>query len=107
MATIHRLLLGLLVGVGLIWAGSLHLLGLHSLTYFKTDPSRSPMHVLLWLGVFLVFASNFVFMELVADRVIPIKRRAVLDGVELMTAAGMMLAMGMFVSMWLLGLPNG
>lgn len=107
MATLRQLLLGVLIGAGLVWAGSLHLLGLHTLTLFRANSGGNAIHVFLWLGVFLLLASNFVFMELVADRVIQVRRRGLLDGVELVTAAGMMLAVGLFVSMWLLGLPNG
>lgn len=107
MATLRQLLLGVLIVAGLVWAFSLHLLGMHALTTFRTESDGTALYVLLWLGVFLLLASNFVFMELVADRVVPVHSRGLLDAVELTTAAGMTLSVGMCLSMWLLGIPNG
>jgi len=88
--------------LGLSWAGCLSLLGIHALTLSRATPLGVGASVVLWLGVFLVSAGNFVFMELVADRVLQIKRRLILDIFELLVAVVMLLAGAAFVSFWLI-----
>lgn len=106
MLLVRRFIATLLILTGVLWGGSLYLLGMQSLAYHRAGETPTMLGMALWLGVFLILTGNFVFM-LLADRVLRIKRRALLDGVELVVAGGMFLSVAVFISMWLLQAPNG
>lgn len=60
---------GLLVG-GTIWAGALVIAGVRMLLW-RGGEAPPMTDVLLWAGVTAIIAGEFVFMALVADRVVP------------------------------------
>lgn len=101
MPLLRRALSAMLITLAMAWAACLTLLGIHALTVFRDETNHSVLSVVLWLSVFFITSGNFVFMELVADRLIRIRRRIVLDAVELIVAAAMIVSVGMFVSLWL------
>jgi hypothetical protein len=64
--------------LGALWAGALVGLGL----WFVAGPGAAPSSPERWIGVFLLASGQFVFMVVVADRLIPPRRPALAHALE-------------------------
>lgn len=87
--------------LGAAWGGLLHIGGLHVLALQAR--STDDLHLQIWLGVTALAAGNFVFMAIVADRVVQVRQRGPLDALEFATAALMVIGALATVSLWLRG----
>lgn len=98
MATTHRVLHAGVILLGMAWAACLVGAGLHALTAsVGSDPAA---RWFLWLGVLGVAAGNFVFMEIVANRLVHPARRRFLDWLEFGTAALIIVSIVMSAMLW-------
>ncbi|MDX2116170.1 MAG: hypothetical protein SFZ24_11220 [Planctomycetota bacterium] len=87
------------IAFGLAWSGCLVLVGLHALS---RGPAGTPARdVLLCLGIAAIAAGNFVFMEVVADRIVRPARHWPIDAVQTLTALSMLGGLGAALSIWL------
>jgi hypothetical protein len=78
--------------LGALWAGALVVLGL----WFVASPTREPATPERWIGLFLLASGQFVFMVVVADRLIPPRRAALahaLEGLAALLIVGTALAL--------------
>ncbi len=78
-------------------------LGLYVLE--QSDRSLAPIRedLAFWLGVVGIVAGNFIFMVLIADRVLAIRRRLAVDVIEALTGVGVLACVGALVFAWLTG----
>jgi hypothetical protein len=95
----NRLILFLLVLLGVAWSACLVLSGLVALASAGRAAPFGPL--LFWAGVAGIAAGNFVFMEVVADRLVHPRRRRVLDAFELLMGGAMLVAVVMMSASWL------
>jgi len=88
----------------LLWAGATHvLLGLYVLE--QTERSLTPVRadLALWLGALGVIAGNFIFMVLVADRILSFRKRLAVDLLEAGVGLGVLACIAMLGFRWLTG----
>jgi hypothetical protein len=95
MRAAHTAIFSTLILLGVAWGGCLVVMGLFALAAEPTPGSP-----LMWLGVSGIAAGNFVFMEVVADRVIRPARRRALDASEAGAACCFVLALAAAGALW-------
>jgi hypothetical protein len=92
---VHRLITLGTLALGTLWAACLVGTGLYALAHAGVAAT------LWWTGVAGVLAGNFVFMEVVADRLFPNVRRRTIDLVELAVGLAMMSSIAVAGFQWL------
>lgn len=91
---VRRVLIrGSVLLLGGLWAGALCVFGWHLVGRHGVDP----LGTWSWAGLFFVFAGNFVFLVVVADRVCRPRKPALAAGVELAHATAIVACLGLFV----------
>lgn len=96
---LHKAIFVWRLALGIAWGGLVLLGGLHALTLQAR--SAEDLQLQAWLGVTAIAAGNFVFMAIVADRVVQVQRRGLLDALEFGTAG--LMVIGAFATgfLWL------
>jgi hypothetical protein len=85
--------------LGTLWAGCLVLTGLYALGLgggWQSGTSAS-----WWAGAAALAAGNFVFMEVVADRLMPAAPRPMITVCEAAAAVAMLAALAVAAALWL------
>lgn len=93
----HTTILTLLI-FGAAWGACLLVAGLHA-ARLGLNPDR-PDVVLVGLGIAGIAAGNFVFMEVVADRLLQGSRRRVRDAAEMTVACVMIVSLAAAAVVW-------
>lgn len=101
MQTLHKAIYAWRIVLGIAWGLLLNVAGWHVLA--QRSGSADDLSLQWWLGIMALAAGNFVFMAIVADRVIQTTRRGALDFVEFMTGGLMLLAALMCAALLLRG----
>jgi len=83
---------------GLCWSTCLAVLGLFALDASHRGPLNGPLFVALGVGA--LAAGNFVFMELVANRLVPQSRRRMADSLEFAAAVAALLSILLSLMLW-------
>lgn len=86
--------------LGTLWAGCLVVTGLYTL---GLGGWRGGSSASWWAGVAALAAGNFVFMEVVADRLMPAAPRPMITLCEAGAAATMLAALAVAAALWLGG----
>lgn len=94
MVVQRTILIGTL-SLGTLWAACLVATGLWAM-----GGSGQETWMLFWAGGAGVAAGNFVFMEVVADRLLPRARRGIVDAVELLVALAILVCLGCAGYLW-------
>ncbi len=89
MHALHRAIYVWRIVLGVAWGGLLDICGLYVLSLTARSPDDRLLQ--MCLGITALAAGNFIFMAIVADRVILYGPRGALDTVEFSTG-GIMLA---------------
>ncbi len=98
MRLAHRTTILTLLALGSAWGLCLVLAGLHAMNLAFRADALDP--VLISLGVAGVAAGNFVFMEVVADRILPASGRRLRDLAEIAAAGLMVFALAAAGAIW-------
>lgn len=98
MTTAQRLAFSMAVLFGLSWSACLAVLGLFALDASRRGPFNGPLFIALGVGA--LAAANFVFMELVANRLVPQSRRRMADSLEFAAAAAALLSILLSLMLW-------
>lgn len=98
---VHRMFLFATLGLGVAWSACLMVAGLHAVVLAWAGAAGGL--ALGWLGAAGVAAGNFVFMEVVADRVVRARRRKPMDLTEILTAGAMVLSLLLAAVVWFRG----
>lgn len=102
MHTLHKAIYAWRLVLGIAWGALLNVAGWYVLALRARSADDLSLQ-LLWLGVAALAAGNFVFMAIVADRVISTHRRGALDLLEFATAGLMVFAALATAAIWLRG----
>lgn len=94
----HRSIVAALLLLGVAWAMCLILAGLHAFRLGFRGETTDLFLVLL--GIAGVAAGNFVFMEVVADRLVTPASRRTQDAAEITAAGLMILALAVSAVLW-------
>lgn len=85
---------------GAAWGMCLAVSGMYALGLGLGRGGSQPDAILVSLGVAGLAAGNFVFMEVVADRLVTGSGKRFRDATEILTAAAMMLSLGVSAVIW-------
>ena len=99
MHTLRKAIYAWSIALGIAWGLLLNVAGWHVLA--QRTGSADDQTLRLCLGIMALAAGNFVFMAIVADRVIQTPRRGPLDLLEFATGAAMLIAAAMSAALLL------
>lgn len=99
---VQRVILGGVVVLGVAWGLCIGVPGIRGVVLAASE-GGGPRDFRLWLGLAGIAAGQFVFMEVVADRLVRVGRRAALDAVEFATGGVMVVLFGVGATLWTIG----
>lgn len=102
---IQRTILAGVVVLGVTWGLCIGVPGVRGVVLAMSE-GEGLRDFRLWLGLSGIAAGQFVFMEVVADRLVRVGRRAALDAVEFLTGGVMVVLFGVGATLWTIGGPG-